>query len=178
MRRSLSCFLIAVVTCCVGLTGVLTPAPAAAATKTWLDSRGDAQTRHDMRRITIGNTQDGVTLRVKVRALRVAQRPQVTTFIIRLPIAGLGFVARSVRRGDGTLVTRLNRNDGTGPSEYVQCPVSSRWGLRTDVISMRIDQACLSDEPESIVSDVAIRWGTGLADYPSDRSRVVVVPYD
>ena len=179
MRRWLSCFLVAVITCCVGLTGVLTPAPAEAATKSWLDPKGDAaQHRHDMRRIVLGNTPDGVTLRVKVRALRPASRPQVMAFMLRLPIAELGFVARVVRRGDGTLVTRLNRNDGTGQPEYVPCPLRSRWGLRTDVISMRIEQACLSDEPESVVANVAIGWGTGLADEPSDNSRVVIVRYD
>jgi hypothetical protein len=173
----MSSFLVAVITCCAGLTGALTPAPAAAASKSWLDPRGDAdQTRHDMRRIKIGNTPAGVTLRVKVRALRPARRPQVTSFLIRHPV--VGFVARSVRRGDGTVVTRLNRNDGTGPPESVPCPKSSEWRLRADIVSIWIDQACLSDEPETIVANVAIGWGTGLADAPSDTSRVVIVKYD
>jgi hypothetical protein len=60
----------------------------------------------------------------------------------------------------------------------VPCPKSSEWRLRADIVSIRIDQACLSDEPETIVANVAIGWGTGLAGAPSDTSRVVIFKYD
>jgi hypothetical protein len=174
MRRSVGSFLVALITCCVGLPGVLFPAPAAAATKRFEDRRADAPARHDLRRIAIGNTPDGVTLRVKVRDLRGGKRTQVTALL--LAADGAEFDARTVRRGNGTVVTRLTRYDG-GPPDPVHCQKSSRWRPGADVITMRLDQDCLADDPGLIVASVAMGWGAGLSGDSADFSRVVVVRY-
>jgi hypothetical protein len=178
MRRSTALALVTMILG-VGLTGLVAPGPAAAATKAFEDRRGDAPPRHDMLRLRIGNNPDGVTLRVKVRDLRGGKRTQVVELGLVMSAATL--VARSVRRGNGNVVTRIILNDG-GDGQPVRCPKSSRWLLRRDVVSMRFDQDCLGADRGRLGARVVIGWGPNLWANPplgpADWSRAVVVRYD
>jgi hypothetical protein len=155
----------------LGLT--IAASPAAAATVTRKDARGDAPARYDVTRVTYTNTSDRIAVRIKlVNLRRVGMR-----FVLKTNTSFMGdaqFVVVVVRRPGGSTTHRLFVMEANERTK-IPCRIRSRWAYARDVVTISMPQVCLGEG----YGDQRMRLASGKPGAkPSDRVGRTLVPLD
>lgn len=155
----------------LGLT--IAASPAAAATVTRKDARGDAPARYDMTRATYTNTSAKIAVRITLVNLRRVG----TRFVLKTNTSFMGdaqFVVVVVRRRGGSATHRLFIAEDNERSK-IPCRIRSRWAYARDVVRISMPQTCLGEG----YGDQRMKLASGKPDAkPSDRVRRTLVPLD
>ncbi|WP_134765707.1 hypothetical protein [Nocardioides sp. 1609] len=157
-----------------GLTGVMltiTAAPAVADSTTFRDPRGDAPARYDLTTVSVDNTPDRFTVRVRLRDLR-ARGTQIFGVGISSLDSSTYYSVHTVRRPSSAVTTELTRYDDG--SATVPCRIGSTWRPKADIIRVSLPRGCLSTRGALRVS-VFIGVGDGSAGDPTDFTKTVRV---
>jgi hypothetical protein len=152
---------------------IIAASPAAAATVTRTDARGDAPARYDITRVTYTNTSDKIAVRIKlVNLRRVGMR-----FVLRTNTSFMGdaqFVVVVVRRPGGSTTHRLFSQEGNERIK-IPCQIRSRWAYARDVVRISMPQTCLGEG----YGDQRMKLASGKPGAkPCDWVRRTLVPLD
>lgn len=143
--------------------------PAAADTTSFRDPRGDAPARYDLTAVTVANTTDNLTVRVRVRDL-LARGTQITGVGISSPDGSSYYILHSIRRASGATTSKLT--DYSVGADPVACRIASNWAPRADVIRISMPRTCVANRGALKVA-VFLGAGDGSSGDPADNTKTI-----